>query len=49
MILLHFRSCLNLIAEIYYNRFFDGFVLEIREHTGWYVTELKVQRREKDA
>ena len=31
-----FRSCLNLIAEIYYNRFFDGFVLEMREHTGWY-------------
>ena len=28
------RSCLNLIAEIYYSRFFDGFVLEMREHTG---------------
>jgi len=36
-------------AEIVYSRFFDNFVLEMREHTGWYVTELKVQKRKKDA
>jgi len=31
-------------AEIVYCRYFDDFVLEMREHTGWYVTELKVQK-----
>jgi len=36
-------------TEIVYSRLFDDFVLEMREHTGWYVTELKVQKRKKDA
>ncbi len=36
-----------MVHEIYYSRFFDGFVLEVREYTGWYVAELKVQRRKK--
>lgn len=38
-----------MVHELYYSIFSDGFVLEVREHTGWYVTELKVQRRRKDA
>jgi len=43
------RSCFKMSAEIVSSRFFDDFVLEMREHTGWYVTELKVQKRKKDA
>jgi len=38
-----------MVYEFYYRRFFDGFVLEVKEHSGGYVTELKVQRRKKDA
>jgi len=38
-----------MVHEFYYWRFFDGFVLEVREHSVCYVTELKVQRRKKDA
>jgi len=38
-----------MVHEFYYRRFFDGFVLEVREHSRNYVTELKVQRHKKDA
>jgi len=38
-----------LIHEIIYRRFFDGFVFEVKEHSGYYVTELKRRRHKKDA
>jgi len=43
------RSYFEMSVEIVYRRIFDDFVLKMREHTGWYVTELKVQKRKKDA